>query len=441
MKSFKFKILSIFLIIVSLLTFTACKENNNPSPPALYSISNGYFKDATFKRSTQTNVDLKTGATTYTYWLEFTSSCEFPLTQYSVSVELYDDNNGIVDSRSTFIKETIPANTDFSFKIKVSNWAQAATSYASVVYTGSSPINPPSTTHKIMFVFNNGSPNTTTTVENGKTLPTPSDPSKPNYIFKGWYPNYFSNQKYDFSQPVNSSLTLYAKYEIDAAKVTNKISTDLIRGVVKIYNKSYNTFLGIETSYSTSQGSGFCFHIQDGYYYILTNCHVAKKLSDYDKQKITIEDYQGKQYTGSIYKNPNKTLSAIAAAYDLACIYFKPTSTTNIQKLNLGRTNPSVSDDVVSIGAPQGQSNSITYGKLIAYQKITLSNTSTSMSNVTFDVICHDASADGGSSGGPLLDSNLNVIGVHYAGSRSTNKEYAIPIEKVREFLTTFVYN
>lgn len=294
--------------------------------------------------------------------------------------------------------------------------------------------------YQVTFVCNNGSMKPSITVDEGETVSTPSDPKKTNYIFTGWYADSSCNNKYDFSKPVTKDLTLYAKYEIDAATVTNKITTDTIKSVVKIYNKSYNTFLGFETSSTSSQGSGFCFHIQDNNYYILTNCHVARKEDSYDKQKFTIIDYQGDSYDGYLYKNPNKSMSAIAASYDLACLYFKSTS-TNVQSLSIVNSDPDLKEDVIAVGAPEGQSNSITYGKISNYGTITLSNTTTSESDVRFDVVFHSAYINSGSSGGPLLNADLKVVGVNYAVSRSSTRSYAIPAVKVKEFLKNYVYN
>lgn len=297
----------------------------------------------------------------------------------------------------------------------------------------------PVQTHTVYFIYNNGTPMSAVSVENGKTVATPSEPTKQNYLFIGWYTESSFVNKYDFSKPITNDLTLYAKYEIDALTLTNKISTDYIKGVVKIYNKCYNSFLGYETAASTSLGSGFCFHIQDGCYYVLTNCHVAKKDTSYDKQQYTIEDYQGNTYKGYLYSNSNKSGAAIDASYDLACLYFKPSS-TNVKKLSIASDNPAVDNDVISLGAPEDQSNSITYGRVNGYKKITL-NTAKSSSNVTFEVIVHTAYTNGGSSGGPLMDPNLCVVGVHYAGNHSAGIGYAIPIKKVKEFLKTYVYN
>lgn len=292
----------------------------------------------------------------------------------------------------------------------------------------------------VTFYESIGKPYDIIDIEYGKTAYQPNDPDKYNYIFMGWYEDSWLSIKYDFSKEVTENIDLYAKFEINAVKVTNAITTNYIKGIVKIYNKSYNTILGIPTTSSTSLGSGFCFHIQNGCYYILTNCHVAVKNPEYNNQEFIIEDYKGNTYKGYLYKNPNKTVSAIASSYDLACLYFKP-SYTEVIKLELADVNPNVLEDVISIGSPEGQTNSIAYGSVQNYKKITLSNTPTYLSNVQFDVICHNGYLNNGSSGGPILNANFEVIGVNYAGTKPVYYGYAVPIEKVKEFLKLYVYN
>ena len=292
----------------------------------------------------------------------------------------------------------------------------------------------------IQLILNNSDTDITVTVEYGKTLSTPEDPQKANYIFVGWYTDPLLLTKYDFSSPVYRDMTLYAKYELDALTLTNTVSQETMKGVVKIHNTSYNSILGIKYDETTSQGSGFCFHIQDGYYYVLTNNHVITLESGRKKQQIQIEDYQGNLYDATIYTNSNKGYKAASADYDLACLYFKPSS-TNVQKLEMESENPEIGEDVISVGAPKGQSNSINYGKLYGYPTITLTDTDPNESNVTFPVIQHNGYSNNGSSGGPLLNTDLKVIGVNYAITKNTDKAYAVPIEKVREFLKKYVYN
>lgn len=276
-------------------------------------------------------------------------------------------------------------------------------------------------------------------VEKGQPIPhlnLDASADTKNYIFCGWYTDSAFTNAYDVSQPVVRNITLYAKYELDALTLTNKISTDTIKSIVKIYNKCYNTFLGFETSSITSQGSGFCFHIQNGYYYVLTNFHVADMVNSYKKQEFIIEDYQGNTYEAYLYMNPNKLMDAMSSSYDLACLYFKPSSSCNIKSLSIAYGDPYTKTDVIALGAPNGQSNSITYGKILNYEKVNVVGL-----DINFDVIRHSAYTNGGSSGGPLLNPDLKVVGMHFAGNRSTNTGCAIPATKIHEFLKKYVYN
>lgn len=414
----------------------------NQSDVNSYVVSNSYFTAATYEPKTCTGVNSQ-GETTYWYVITCTSSCEVSLYEYSAVVKLYSSSNTLLKTQTVSEVDNFNAYLKFSFDVSVSREEQLNTACINVTFSGRSYEKPgeaeQSQNHFVTFVYNNGTASSKATVEDGKTVAMPNDPQKTNYIFGGWYIQGSFVDKYDFSKPITKNITLYAKFELDTETLTNKISTDVMNSVVKVYNKSYNTFLGFETTSYTVQGSGFCFHIQNGYYYILTNCHVAIKRESYDKQKFTIEDYQGNTYKGYLYKNPNKSVSAIAASYDLACLYFKPSS-THVKKLSIASSNPHPYDDVIALGAPSSK-YSITYGTVCGYEKITLHNAPTSESNVTFSVIYHNAYTNKGSSGGPLLDANFNVVGVNYAGTSSGSEGDSIPAKRVKEFLKIYFYN
>lgn len=277
----------------------------------------------------------------------------------------------------------------------------------------------------------------TKTVVSGECVSKPKNPTKSNYSFTGWYVDSTLKNEFSFSNGIVDNKVLYAGFKIDAATLTNTITTSTMRSMVTVYNKSYNTFLGIPTESVTGQGSGVIFNKSSNYYYLLTNCHVAVLKDGYKKQNITVVDYQGNEYEGKIYNNG--TYDSIAASYDLACIYFKSTN-SNLRTISFGSV-ADAGDDVISLGAPKGQSNAITFGKVIDDVKIKL-DTETYRSNVTFAVHKHDALIDNGSSGGALLDSNLRLVGINYAGKKVNGftTGYAIPINKVREFLNKYVY-
>lgn len=278
-------------------------------------------------------------------------------------------------------------------------------------------------------------------VEKGEQCFPPQSPEKTNYIFTGWYTTVDCTTEYDFSTPITANVNLYAGYTLDALSLTNTITTKTMNSIVKIYNKSYNqNWYGTETGSSSIQGSGFCFHVQNGYYYILTNCHVAQIESGYSYQELTVEDYKGNTYNATLYSNPDKLGDAISAAYDLAVLYISPSSEIEMDALKISSANPEIDSDVISLGAPDGQTNAITYGKVYKFATASLGDTATSESNVTFKVAYHNAKINHGSSGGPLLGDTLLVVGVNYAGNSSDGSGCAIPAQKVLEFLNKYCY-
>ncbi len=284
---------------------------------------------------------------------------------------------------------------------------------------------------------NNGTILEIADVEYGKPIKTPDDPRMENYIFIGWYKDSALTQKYDFSESVTRSFTLYAAYELDAASLTNTIGRAQMRSMLKIENRSYNSFLGIETGYELSQGSGVCIYSLNGFHYVLTNCHVVRTGDGFDKQKLTVEDYQGNTYTGYLYEG------ALSAEYDLAIIYFMTTE-TNVTPITLAKSDVERGEDVVLVGAPKGQQNYISFGKVDSYQKLTLEDADVNESNVKFDVICSNVVSDGGASGGALLNTSLELVGVNYAGTTTDpdspqKRSYAIPVSRVREFVGGYI--
>jgi serine protease Do len=205
---------------------------------------------------------------------------------------------------------------------------------------------------------------------------------------------------------------------------------------VKIIVKQYNTILGITTSGYESTGSGVIFGENSSNYFVLTNNHVTYNDPDYDKITYTIEDYKGNTYTAK-YKHG-------LASYDLSVLYFAK-GQEKLGIIKRSKVNPSVGEEIVTLTQPGGQNNAISFGEILSYISGPKLQCSTSESNVKFDVIKHNSDTKGGSSGGMLLDFDLNLIGIHYAGSYDSNGNvvngYAIPIEKVNEYLSKYIFS
>ena len=220
---------------------------------------------------------------------------------------------------------------------------------------------------------------------------------------------------------------------VDAAKMTNDITTDKIHALFTIYAENQKS----KGSTLTAQGSGVAFHQQDGYVYILTNCHVVLKREDYRSVKYSVKDYVGDTYSAELCHFAGKSESAISADYDLAVIRFKTDSTYTT--LNIAVSDPAVGETIVALGAPEHQANAITFGKVVSYITTEV-DADPSLSNVQFPVIYHDAFIDSGSSGGPIINSNYEIVGINYGGSEDNTVSLAVPATKVMEFMNTYVY-
>jgi uncharacterized repeat protein (TIGR02543 family) len=70
----------------------------------------------------------------------------------------------------------------------------------------------PGATYSVTFESNGGSSVSSQTVNSGATATRPSNPTRANYTFDSWYSNSSLTTVYNFSSPVTSNITLYAKW-------------------------------------------------------------------------------------------------------------------------------------------------------------------------------------------------------------------------------------
>ena len=276
-------------------------------------------------------------------------------------------------------------------------------------------------------------------VEMGSAVPMPNAPEKAGELFLGWYTDGFFTAEYDFSRPVLYDIDLYAFYTRDAVALTNKVTNEAVKSLVTIKTKCFNTGpFGVETTSFSAQGSGVIIDISGGWAYALTNCHVIAQEDGYKYREITVDDAYGNTFPADIYKNKQLTFEAVSEDYDLALVCFKYTEGM-LAEIGIGN-DPMPGDNVVSLGAPDGQRNSITYGQVQGYNKINAED-GDDISKVAFEIIIHNAPIDHGSSGGPLLDTECKLIGLNFAGYNNGQYGCAIPMSKINEFLSKFVYN
>jgi serine protease Do len=185
------------------------------------------------------------------------------------------------------------------------------------------------------------------------------------------------------------------------------------------FNEFFNRFYGDQMPRDyTQQGLGTGFII-DNQGYILTNNHVVEGA---DKITVTLSDK--KEYEAKVIGLDSKT--------DLALI--KIDGAKDLIPLTLGDSDKlEVGDWVVAIGNPFGLDNTVTAGIVSAKYRRSLGTASYE------DYIQTDAAINQGNSGGPLINTDGEVIGINsniYSQTGgSVGIGFAIPSNMVKNLL------
>ena len=216
--------------------------------------------------------------------------------------------------------------------------------------------------------------------------------------------------------------------ELSVEDAINEITTTKMCALVQLSTKYYNVNRwGEVTDYAISQGSGVVImrSTADLNCYVITNAHCVKDNADYKHKSVSIVDFRGNKYTGSVREG------SVSEKYDLAIVEFH-CGNLEVQPVSLAKENPAVGDTVFALGSPHAQMNSLTVGTAGAYYDSDL---------IEVDALYHTAPLGSGGSGGALLNTDLELCGVNFAADISEGdfgNGSSIPIEAVREYLANF---
>lgn len=171
----------------------------------------------------------------------------------------------------------------------------------------------------------------------------------------------------------------------------------------------------------SSSGTGFVYEEDDKYAYILTNSHVIDSATSV-KVKFTNDNVEDVEVVG------NDSYS------DIAVLKISKDKVIKIAEIETNE-NLRVGDTVFAIGAPLDNEYSWTVTRGILSGKdrlVDVSVSTTGSADWVMRVIQTDAAINSGNSGGPLANSNGEVIGVTNMKLVSNGVEgmgFAIPIE------------
>jgi S1-C subfamily serine protease len=177
-------------------------------------------------------------------------------------------------------------------------------------------------------------------------------------------------------------------------------------------------------------GSGF---LVDGQGHIATNAHVITSDSGTKAKEVFAQFADGNRL-------PAKIVGADPDS-DVGLVKVDPSELqppgTKIAPLPLGSTSRlRVGDPVAAIGSPFGEQQSLSVGVVSALNRDIQSLTNFAIGNA----IQTDAAINHGNSGGPLLDSAGQVIGINSqirsTGGGGEGVGFAIPVETVKRSIT-----
>ena len=228
--------------------------------------------------------------------------------------------------------------------------------------------------------------------------------------------------------PIDNSSTVINKSEKEVT-VTDE-------GIADAVEKLYDAVVVVETYDNNTliaSGTGFVYKTEKGKAYILTNHHV---ISDGNAYKVIFTN-------GS---SEDVTLEGSDEYSDLAVLSLDEDKIISVASIG-NSEDMRVGDTVFTIGAPLDTEYywTVTRGVLSGKDRmveVSLTNSNTSTSDYVMRVLQTDASINSGNSGGPLANSNGEVVGITNMKLVSSGVEgigFAIPIEDAIDFADTII--
>ena len=226
-------------------------------------------------------------------------------------------------------------------------------------------------------------------------------------------------------------------YITDVSEVVEEVMPSIVAITSKtlVSSGNFGPFFSNENQYAEGAGSGIIISKNDSELLILTNNHVVA-----DAEELSV------QFVNE--KSVDATIKGTSERKDVAVIAVKLKDLDNetiesIKIATLGDSNAlKVGNGIIAIGNALGYGQSVTTGVVSAV------NRSITVDNVTSKMIQIDAAINGGNSGGALLNSKGEVVGINSvkyssAGtSTSASVEgmgFAIPITDVKELITALM--
>ncbi|MBE5822305.1 MAG: serine protease [Clostridiales bacterium] len=236
--------------------------------------------------------------------------------------------------------------------------------------------------------------------------------------------NINSNQKISYTQNEENSILPNTKQNSDTSSIFNQSIKSVVG--ISVLNIDSSSIFDNNSSASMNMGSGIIVS-SDGY--IVTNQHVAGSINN--KVIVTLEN-------GSSYDGITKWVDEVL---DLAIVKI---NAVNLDVSILGDSDTlNLGEAAYAIGNPLGMDfqRTITSGIISALNR-TIKIGEGSLVSYMQDLIQTDAAINSGNSGGPLINSKGEVIGINTI--KVTGAEgigFAIPINIIKPIIESYINN
>lgn len=206
------------------------------------------------------------------------------------------------------------------------------------------------------------------------------------------------------------------------------------KGIADAVEKVYDSVVTIETYVNNrayASGTGFVFKTEGDKAYILTNSHV---ISNSNSVKVTFTN--NKQVTADVVGSDDYSDIAVLSVNKDDILLIAETGSSEDMK---------VGDTTFAVGAPIDSSIyswSVTRGILSGKDRLVEVTSSDNKSTYVMEVLQTDTAINSGNSGGPLCNSNGQVIGItnmKLASSQIEGIGFAIPIEEALKYAESII--
>lgn len=226
----------------------------------------------------------------------------------------------------------------------------------------------------------------------------------------------------------------YLKNLIVEKNKLEKSVTVTDKGIADAVEKVYDSVVTIETYINNrayASGTGFVFKTEGDKAYILTNSHV---ISNSNSVKVTFTN--NKQVTADVVGSDDYSDIAVLSVSKDDILLIAETGSSEDMK---------VGDTTFAVGAPIDSSIyswSVTRGILSGKDRLVEVTSSDNKSTYVMEVLQTDTAINSGNSGGPLCNSNGQVIGItnmKLASSQIEGIGFAIPIEEALKYAESII--